>query len=133
MAIYSASQSVLTGTGWYVFIMLFGNTIIPILLAVCLFAVLKKKINGAKWPVIYVAQAGLVLIIMTIGVCGMTISMSVSYYGWLTGWQPENIRSQFNGNYKGFIPDVLLDSFLIPAVYYWVSKVAYSKIASRDK
>jgi hypothetical protein len=125
MAIYIASQSELAGTGWFAFTMIFGNTIIPILLSVCLFSVLKKNIGSVKGPVKYAAQAGLVFLIMAAGVCLMTISMSISYYGWLSGLTPDNLRDRFDGSYKGYIPDVLLDSLLIPGIYYWVSQVTF--------
>src|SRR4051812_44838433 len=127
LAVYAAAQTDITGTTWYAFVMIFGNTIIPILLTVCLFAALKKHIDAVKWPVKYIIQAVLVLIIMITGVFLMTISISISYYGWPSGLAPGNVSNQFDGSYKGYMPDVLLDALLIPVIYYWISKIPNPK------
>lgn len=127
MAIHTAGQPGLTGAGWYAFIMIFGNTIIPIFLGVCLFSVLKKYITAAKWPVQYIAQTLLMLIITATGVCLLTILSSVSSYGWSLGWAPGNLSRQFGASYKGYIPDALLDALLTPVIYYCVSKVISAK------
>ena len=122
-SIYIARQSEIPGTGWVAFFMIFGNTILPVLLAVCLFAVLKKNITSANLLAKYFVQAGLVLVIMAMGVFLMTVSQSVSYYGSLSGLAPENLRDRFDSRYKGYIPHVLLDVFLIPVIYYWVTQI----------
>jgi ABC-type uncharacterized transport system permease subunit len=106
--------------------MIGGNTILPVLLAVCLFAVLKKNTTSANLLAKYFVQAGLVLVIMAIGVFLMTVSQSVSYYGLPSGLAPENLRDRFDGRYKGYIPHVLLDVFLIPVIYYWVTQFTNS-------
>jgi hypothetical protein len=126
ISIYIAGQSDIPATGWVAFFMLFGNTILPVLLAVCLFAVLKKNITSVNLLAKFFLQAGLVLIIMAIGVFLMTVSRSVSYYGSLSGLAPQNLRDQFDARYKGYIPHVLLDVFLIPVIYYWVTQITKS-------
>jgi len=126
MAIYIVSQSEIKGVGLYGFIMIFGNMFIPILLTVYLFSVFKKHIDSANRWVKYFSQTGLVLTIMIVGICLGTISQSISYSGSFSGLAPEQLRDQFDRSYKGYIPDVLLVSFLIPITYYGVSTITHS-------
>jgi hypothetical protein len=100
IAIYIAAQPEGTDLGLYAFIMIFGNTIIPIFLTACLFAVFKKNINPSNRLVKYFAQAGLALAIMAIGVCLMTISQAMSYYGMFSGLAPANLRERFDDSYR---------------------------------
>jgi hypothetical protein len=125
-AIYIVSQSELKGIGLYSFIMLFGNMFTPILLTVCLFSVFKKHIDSANRWIKYFLQTGLVLTIMVVGVCLGTISQSISFSGLYSGLALEQLRDQFNRSYKGYIPVVLLVSFLIPISYYWVFAISHS-------
>lgn len=125
-AIYILSQPGPEGMGLYGFIMIFGNMFIPILLTVGLFSVLKKHLDSANRWLKYFSQSGLVLTIMIVGVCLMTISQSLSYSGSFSGLALEQLKDQFDMNYKGYIPNVLLVSFLIPITYYWMSLMTHS-------
>jgi hypothetical protein len=125
-AIYFLSQSDLKGMAFYAFAMLFGNMFIPILLTVWVFSVLKKHIDSANRWIKYLSQTGLALTIMAVGVCIGTISGSISYAGVFSGLAPGQLRDQFNSSYKGYIPIVLLVSFLIPVSYYWVFSIRHS-------
>ena len=65
-------------------------------------------------------QVGLLILLSALGLCFMTFSKVVSYYSEFSGMTFENLKESFKSSYQGYIPEVILYSFLIPLVYLLV-------------
>ena len=109
-----------TGLFIYAFIMIFGNIILPIFFVVCLYAFLKRKIKISNKFLRYFAQVGMLILISILGVCFMTISNVISYYSGLSRMTFQNLKDNFDSSYRGYTPEIILYTFLIPLVYYFV-------------
>ena len=119
-AIYISQVEKDYGVFFYAFIMIFGNVILPIFLTTCLYAFLKRKITFLNKFVKYFMQVGLLILLSALGLCFMTFSKVVSYYSGFSGMTFENLKESFKSSFQGYIPEVILYSFLIPLVYLLV-------------
>lgn len=94
----------------------------PIFLTVCLYAFLKRNFKVDNKIVRYLVQVGLIILISALGLSFMTISKVILYYSGFSGMTFQNLRGNFNSNYRGFLPDVLFYSFLMPIVYFFIER-----------
>ena len=127
LILFLSSQSGSGSLFLYALVMIFGCMFVPVLLTVLLFVWLKKYIGAKNRLLKYLAQTGLVLLIMAIGTLLMTAMRSFDYWQDISAFSPGNLENKFNEDYNGFVPVVLMVSFLIPATYYWVSLMTRSE------
>lgn len=122
IAIYISQVEKDSGVFLYAFIMILGNIILPIFLTVCSYAFFKRKIMLSNKLANYFIQVGIIILISTLGLCFMTVSKVVSYYSGFSGMTFQNLKENFDSSYRGYIPIVILYSFLIPFVYFFIEK-----------
>jgi hypothetical protein len=117
IAIYVSNVEKAYGVFFYAFIMILGNIILPVFLIVCLYGFLKGQIKLSNKLARYFTQVGLIILLSAFGLCFMTVSKVVSYYSGFSGMTIQNLEGSFNSSYRGYVPEVILYSFLIPFVY----------------
>jgi hypothetical protein len=131
MAIYISQVKNDSGVFLYAFIMILGNIILPVFLSVISYAFLKRKIKLSNKLTNYLMRVGITILISALGLCFMTVSKVVSYYSGFSGMTFQNLKENFDSSYRGYIPIVILYSFLIPLVYFFIEK-RFPKFVNRQ-
>ena len=108
------------GMGLYVSILIFGYILIPTIIAVLLFLLLRKK-TTLKTPLkTILLQASILIPLFILGLyIWATIDILSLPYEKLT-W--ENIQQDFNTYFSGFLPVTIAQAILIPVLDHWLTK-----------
>ena len=108
------------GMGLYVSILIFGYILIPTIIAVLLFLLIRKK-TTLKTPLkTILLQASILIPLFILGLyIWATIDILSLPYEKLT-W--ENIQQDFNTNFSGFLPVTIAQAILIPVLDHWLTK-----------
>lgn len=106
--------------GLYVSIHFFGYFLIPTIIAVLLFLLLRKK-TTLKTPLkTILLQACILIPLFILGLyIWATIDILSLPYEKLT-W--ENIQQDFNSDFSVFLPETIAQAILIPVLDHWLTK-----------
>jgi hypothetical protein len=106
------------GAGLYVIILIFGNILIPTIIAVLFFLMLRKK-TTLKTPLKTILLQAIIL--MPLYVLGLYLWATIDslLFEKLT-W--ENIQQDFNSQFSGFLPVIIAQAIQIPVLDHWLTK-----------
>jgi len=118
MLIFTTGESFVVGL--YVSILFFGYFLIPTIIAVRLFLLLRKK-TTLKTPLkTILLQACILIPLFILGLyIWSTIDILSMPYEKLT-W--ENIQQDFNSDFSVFLPITIAQAILIPVLDHWLTK-----------
>ena len=131
VALFISQEDKESGVFFFAFVMILGNIILPLFLAVVSYAFLKGYLRTSNSGNNYLTRVGGIVLISALGVAIMTIAKAISYYWDFSEVTLQNLKGAFESSYRGYIPVVVLYSFLIPIVYQVIEKRIH-KFAERQ-
>jgi hypothetical protein len=119
-----------SGMFLYAFVMIAGNIIGPVLFTTFLYSWLKRYIHSVTRVLTYCKQLILIALIFTTGTILMTSFKVISYYSGFSCFTFNNLNKEFDSSYRGYVPLLILATFLIPLIYLLFER-KITKIAAR--
>jgi hypothetical protein len=106
------------GIGLYAGILTFGNILIPTLIAVLIFQLVKKTTNFDN-PLLTISTQTMLLAGLFVFGLFIWATAEAILFTTLT-W--ENIIDDYNSQFSGFLPVAFTEAFLIPTIDLWLTK-----------